>query len=254
MEEGKPYIAVVIPTYNERDNIVRLITELSRVMGEAGIEHFYMIVDDNSPDGTAEAAKRVGEEKGIDVRVVVREKKAGLGSAIREGFVRALRDERVTHVLTMDADLSHRPEDFRNFIPYIWRADLIQGSRYMEGGGVVNWGLHRKIISRVANFIVERLYHVGVREHTTNYRLYSRAAAEKVAECTRSSGYEWIIEALLVVHAFGFRIVEVPIVFVNREKGKSKLGVRHIIRWFSYIIGYRKRYKIIKSTGKCDGV
>ncbi len=244
---GDVHIAVVIPTYNERDNIVELINRMHRVMEKHGIRHTFIIVDDNSPDGTADAVRRLAREIPC-IKVYVRERKAGLGSAIVYGMRKALEDESVTHVLTLDADLSHRPEDFENFIPFIGKADLIQGSRYIEGGGVRNWGFHRKLISRVANWLVERLYHTGLKEHTTNYRLYSRRAVEDVVRFSRASGYEWIIEALLILHARGYSMVEVPILFINRERGKSKLGVRHIVSWFIYIVGYRKRYKEIAAA------
>ncbi len=94
---------------------------------------------------------------------------------------------------------------------------------------------------------MERLYHVGVREHTTNYRVYSRRAAEAVARYARSSGYEFVIEALLIVHALGCRIVEVPIKFINRRTGKSKLGVSSIFKWFIYIIRFRKRFRELRA-------
>lgn len=238
-------IGVVIPTYNERENVVVLIKRLHRVFEEHGIRYRFIIVDDNSPDGTAEAVRELAETI-PGIKVIVREKKAGIGSAIKRGMSEALTDPGITHILTMDADLSHRPEDFANFIPFIGKADLVQGSRYVEGGGVVNWGLHRRVISRVANFLVEALYHVGVREHTTNYRLYSRRAAELVVEYAESSGYEFVIEALLIIHAFRLRIVEVPIVFVNRMKGKSKLGFGEIVRWWLFIIGYRRKFRELR--------
>ncbi len=238
-------IGVVIPTYNERENIVELIKRLHRVFEEHGIRYRFIIVDDNSPDGTAEAVRGLaGSIPGI--KVIVRERKAGIGSAIKRGMSEALMDPGITHILTMDADLSHRPEDFTNFIPFIGRADLVQGSRYVKGGGVVNWGLHRRIISRVANFLVETLYHVGIKEHTTNYRLYSRRATELVVKYAESSGYEFVIEALLIIHAFRLRIIEVPIVFVNRMKGKSKLGLGEIIRWWLFIVKYRKKFKELR--------
>ncbi len=239
------HIKVVIPTYNEKENVVELITRLEKIFNEYHVDHGYLVVDDNSPDGTAEAVRSLSSRiPGIEV--VVRKEKRGIGSAIMEGFRLALRDERVTHILTMDADLSHRPEDLPGFLRAMRTADLVQGSRYVEGGGVENWGVHRRLISWTANWLVRTLYHTGLREHTTNYRLYNRRAAEAVLENAESSGYEWVIEALLIIHAYGYRIVEVPILFVNRRRGKSKLEVGEIIRWFRYVVGYRHKYRMIR--------
>ncbi len=139
-------VAVVIPTYNERENVVELLSRLESVLGEMGVCRRYIVVDDNSPDGTAEAVRGL-REKMPWIRVVVRPGKLGIGSAILRGIREALAMEEVTHIVTMDADLSHRPEDLPALLEKAGEADLVQGSRYMPGGGVENWGLHRKLIS-----------------------------------------------------------------------------------------------------------
>ncbi len=245
------HIVVVIPTYNERENIVELIRRLEEEFRKHGVSHEYLVVDDNSPDGTAEAVKSLAREI-PDVNVIVRMEKKGIGSAIMDGFRHALRNKHVTHILTMDADLSHRPEDLAGFIKEMYNADLVQGSRYVKGGGTVNWGIHRRIISWTANWLVRTLYHTGLHEHTTNYRLYNRRAAEAVLKYAKSTGYEWVIEALLIIHAHGYRIVEVPIIFINRRKGRSKLGISEIIKWFIYIVKFQRTYKMIKKQARND--
>lgn len=250
MPGNKVVLRIIIPTYNEAENIVELLSRIDNSLSLIeNIDYKVLIIDDNSPDGTAEIARNYSKEHGT-VKVFVRERKEGLGSAILYGMRKALDDPAVTHIATMDADLSHRPEDMLEMIKKTNVADLIQGSRYIEGGKIIGWGLHRHLISKTANFLVRTIYNTGLREHTTNYRIYSRRSAELVSKYSTMKSYEWVIEALLINIACDMKIVESPIIFVNREKGKSKLTIRDTYRWWKFIVSYRKRFKEVRESCK----
>jgi len=241
-----PYY-VIIPTYNEIDNIGELISRLTRTLDPLNIEYKILVVDDNSPDGTWKKVQEIMENN-KHVELIIREKKEGIGAAIKHGIRYVLEKTNAEYVATMDADLSHRPEDLAKMIRYSRDADLVQASRYIEGGKIIGWGPHRKLISWVANTLVRHIYRTGLHEHTTNYRIYKRWLAEKIIKYTRSKSYEWVIEALLVSIACGAKIVEVPTTFINRIKGKSKLGLIDILDWFKYIVTFRTRFKEIRSV------
>jgi len=233
------YLGIVIPTYNERDNIERLLMELINVLNN--VKYKIVVVDDNSPDGTADMVHELAV-KYDNIHLIKRPGKLGLGSAVLTGFKLLLEDRDVTHIASMDADHSHRPEDLLNMLKEIDRGDVVQGSRYIEGGEIVGWGFTRSLISHTANFIVRTLYKTGLHDHTNNFRIYSRASVERIVRYSTMSSYEWVIEALLITIACGYSVVEVPTKFINREKGKSKLSLHDIWRWWHFIWGYRARF------------
>ncbi len=240
-------IWIIIPTYNERENITVLLTRLKKVLKPRGLEYKILIIDDNSPDGTVDAVKQwASVNKDTYVEIIVRDKKKGLGSAILLGLRKALEDPGAELFVTMDADLSHRPEDLPLMIKYAAEADVVQGSRYVEGGKIIGWGFHRHIISRVANALIRLLYKTGIRDNTSNYRVYNRRAAEALVRYANAKSYEWAIESILVPIACGLNVVESPILFINRKKGRSKLSLRDIIRWWIYIICFKKQFNEIK--------
>ncbi len=242
-------IYVVIPTYNERENIVELLDRLTNVLKNIGSRYKIIVIDDNSPDGTADVV-RVWAEKNMekDIEVIVRKGKEGLGSAILLGLKKALEDSEAKYFVTMDADLSHRPEDLLLMIKRAEEADVVQGSRYVEGGKIIGWGLHRHLISKVANALIRIIYRTGIRDNTSNYRVYNRRAAEALIKYADAKSYEWAIESILIPLACGLRIVESPIVFINRTRGKSKLSLGDIIHWWIHIIGFKKRFNEIKKS------
>jgi dolichol-phosphate mannosyltransferase len=236
---------VIIPTYNEAENIDELIGRLVRVFEENNIDYHILVIDDNSPDGTADIVR--GWMQGNDrIHLIVREGKQGLGSAVLTGIRYAFeKDPNVEFFVTMDADLSHRPEDLPGMLRLAREADVVQGSRYVEGGRIIGWGFHRKLISSVANMLIRLLYHTGLRDNTSNYRVYNRRAAKLLLKYAGGKSYEWAIESILIPTAAGLRLVEAPITFINRMRGKSKLGFKDIIEWWSYIVGFRRRFKEI---------
>lgn len=221
-------VAIVIPTYNERDNVVKLIDEINRLF-PANI----IIVDDNSEDNTASAIRSLGLS---NLRVLVRTNEKGLGSAIRTGLNIALNDG-FDYAITMDADLSHNPI----YLPKMYEKaeegfDLVVGSRYVHGGGVENWPLKRKLISKGANMLFRLLIRSPLHDNTSNYRIYSRRAIEEAIKCDSANGYEFQICAIFRILRVNLRTAEVPIIFKDREEGESKLSTREIVRWFKYLI------------------
>lgn len=236
------YVGFVIPTYNEKENIVRLLDKIHETMKSIGIEHRIVVVDDNSPDGTAKLVAEYSRSHNF-VKILVRPRKQGLGSAIATGMRDLLSDPRITHIVTMDADFSHRPEDLPVLLRRIDSADLVQGSRYVDGGKIVGWSFKRRLVSRVANTLIRVVHRTNILDHTSNYRVYSREAAERIVGSVSSSGYEWVIEALLTLLYSGYTVVEAPITFIDRVAGKSKLGLRDIAKWFIHILSLKRKLK-----------
>jgi dolichol-phosphate mannosyltransferase len=233
-------IKIVVPTWNERENIERLLNNIRKVMSSLKTDYEVIIVDDNSPDGTAEIATKFNELYG-HVKVIRRYSKAGLGSAIKDGLKYALGDANTLYIVTMDADMSHLPEEIPNLLDNASTVDIVQGSRYVKGGKIVECELYRRVISRVANVVIRLLFHTKIKDHTSGFRVYTSKAAIVVVNGTFSGGYEWLVEALLVAIKRGLAIKEVPITFINRRKGKSKLWSREILRWFIFMLHYAFR-------------
>lgn len=226
-------LAVVIPTYNEAQNLPQLIPGLKQTLQNE--DHRLIVVDDNSPDGTAEVAR---ELRSIYDNIVVQQRpaKLGIGSAIRDGLCLALSFPTCDTVITMDGDLSHNPQEVVSLLRERARADLVVGSRYIKGGQVIGWPLHRKVISRVANYMCALLLRTNLHEHTNYFRAYSRRLAELVAQNANGDGYEFGISSILIAKDHGLVIKEVPTVFHNRTRGKSKLKVSNILRWLGAIV------------------
>ncbi len=225
-------IVIVVPTYNEAENIVNLIEQLEGLAGDFGI----IIVDDNSPDGTAEMVEEMGK-RWNNIEVHRRPGKLGIGSAIREGMQKALSHADCQYVITMDADLSHNPQDIPKLLSAAEAGDvcMIQGSRYIKGGGVIGWGFLRKLQSRVANTLCGLLFGLP-REVTTYFRAYSRESAQVVVDETLADKYEFAVRSALSIKDHGIKIIEVPIVFVNRTLGKSKLKPTDVLVWFLVLL------------------
>jgi dolichol-phosphate mannosyltransferase len=213
---------VLVPTYNERDNLPVLVREILAVPDAT-----VMVLDDQSPDGTGEVADRLAAESGGRVRVLHRTGPRGLGVSYLEGFRRAL-DTDCDVVCQMDADLSHDPK----FLPAMLErieagADLVIGSRYLNGVSVVNWPLRRIILSAFANWYIRTVTGLGVRDCTTGYRCWRRTAlATLPLDKVVSEGYAFIVDITFMAAARGLRIVESPIIFIERRQGASKLSTR----------------------------
>ena len=208
---------VCLPTYNERENLEPML----RALGGKGVR--VLVVDDNSPDGTGQLADRLAAELDY-VDVLHRPTKEGLGPAYLAGFHHALADG-AGLVLEMDCDFSHDPKDVPRLIAAAADADVVLGSRYVSGGGVRNWGLLRRIISAGGSWYARVLLGAPVHDLTGGFKCYRRAVLEtNDLEAVRSKGYAFQIETTYRALRKGFRVVEIPITFVDREAGGSKMS------------------------------
>ncbi len=208
---------VILPTYNEAENIEAVVGGIRAALPEARI----LVVDDNSHDGTGELADRVADD------VLHRPGKAGLGRAYTAGFAHALHNG-ATYVFEMDADLSHDPADLPRLIaPAVDGADLVLGSRYTPGGGIENWGLDRRVLSRLGCGYARRTLGVPVRDLTGGFKCFRASALLAIAaETATAQGYAFQVELTYRVHTLGLTVVEVPIRFRERRLGESKMSAR----------------------------
>jgi len=213
---------VCLPTYNEHENVERMV----RALGELGVS--VLVIDDSSPDGTGELADRLARELS-HVEVLHRERKEGLGPAYLAGFRRALADG-AELILEMDCDFSHDPADVQRLIAAADEADLVLGSRYIPGGSVGNWGLLRRAVSAGGSLYARLLLGVGVHDLTGGFKCYRRTVLETIdLGAISSKGYAFQIETTYRALRAGFRVVEVPITFIDREQGGSKMSRRIVL-------------------------
>jgi dolichol-phosphate mannosyltransferase len=213
-----PEAVVCLPTYNERENLEPML----RALGDKGVR--VLVIDDNSPDGTGELADRLARELGY-VDVLHRERKEGLGPAYLAGFRHALASG-AELVLEMDCDFSHDPGDVPRLMAAVAAgADLALGSRYVPGGGVRNWGLLRRLISAGGSSYARIILGVKVRDLTGGFKCYRRAVLQAIDfDAVDSKGYAFQIETTFRALRAGFKVVEVPITFADREVGGSKMS------------------------------
>ena len=217
---------VCLPTYNERENLPRMIEALRGVLREGDR---VLVIDDNSPDGTGSIADSLAAEHAF-VDVLHRETKEGLGRAYVAGFHRALADG-AELVLEMDCDFSHDPADVPRLIEAAENgADLVLGSRYVPGGGTRNWGFSRRLISRGGSVYTALFLHMGIKDPTGGFKCFRRPVLERLdLDAITPRGYAFQIETTYRVVRAGFRVVEVPIAFIDREHGHSKMNSAIVI-------------------------
>lgn len=237
---GMPRVCVTVPTYNERENISKLILSLLRVFQANEIDGWVLIVDDSSPDGTGDVAEALSKEH-PNIRVIHRTKKLGIGSAYKDAFREALADRETGIVVEMDADLSHDPI----YLPGILRAakqsgGVGLGSRYIEGGEIVGWSTKRKIVSWGANFLTRMILGFGVKDATSGYRAFTREALTKIDYVDAGTeAYAFQVEMLHRCVQRKLPIEEVPITFYERTLGKSKLTRGDILDFLRTILRLR---------------
>ncbi len=216
---------VVLPTYNESENIESIVGAALKHLGAAAGEHRILIVDDGSPDGTGEIADRLAAEH-PEVEVLHRPGKGGLGPAYLAGFARALAGG-ADLVLEMDSDFSHDPADLPRLIAAAGAADLVLGSRYVPGGGVENWGWLRRALSRGGSWYARVLLGVPVRDLTGGFKCFNRRVLEAIdLHGVHADGYGFQIELTYRAVQAGFTVAEVPILFRERREGQSKMTAR----------------------------
>ena len=231
-----PTLAVIIPTYNEKENAEKIIHAVLGI--DDGID--ILIVDDNSPDGTGEIVDSIIETNNR-VHVIHREGKLGLGSAYIAGFKWALENPDALYVFEMDADFSHDPAAILEFLEAIQENDLVLGSRYLHGINVVNWPLRRLILSYGANVYTRIVTGLPLKDSTGGFKCFRREVLQQLPlDTIRSDGYSFQIEVNFLCWKKKFRVKEIPIIFVDRRVGISKMS-RKII-WEAAFMVWRLRF------------
>ncbi len=239
-------VYVVIPTYNERENIERMITAVTKLYPTIGI----VVVDDNSPDGTG-ALVSLMAAKNPNIRLHSRPKKLGLASAYLESFGAILEnDPRASVIITMDSDFSHNPSVIDVFLEEIKRHEMVIGSRYVRGGRLENWPIGRIILSRVGNIYATTASGTGIRDLTAGFQAFRAPLLRHEAfKDVSATGFAFQMEMKLIAHYLGARILEVPITFKNRENGYSKISSglhRYIYEVLIMPWRLRQRYSSLK--------
>jgi dolichol-phosphate mannosyltransferase len=231
---------LILPTYNEAENLERLVHAALPQLASAAPDHRVLVVDDGSPDGTGAIGDRLAAELPA-VTVLHRPGKAGLGQAYVNGFRQALAGG-ATHVIEMDADFSHAPEDLPRLLASAQAgADLVLGSRYVAGGGVTQWGLLRRAVSRAGCAYARHVLGVRVRDLTGGFKCFTAEALRAIEyETVRSQGYAFQVELTFRALRRGLRVDELPITFRERERGESKMSWR--IAWEAAVLVPRLRF------------
>jgi dolichol-phosphate mannosyltransferase len=219
---------VIVPTYNERENLEPLVEAVRARLDEVAPDHVVLVVDDSSPDGTGQVAARLAAAD-PHVQVLHRPHKQGLGQAYIAGFRTALAGG-AELVFEMDADFSHDPSYLAPMIAAAEQADLVLGSRYVAGGGVRNWGRVRRAISRGGCWYARLVLGVGIHDLTGGFKCFRRAVLEAIdLDSVRSQGYAFQVEMTYRALRLGFRVAEVGIVFADRRVGASKMSRRIVL-------------------------
>lgn len=225
----KNNILIITPTFNESKNINEFINNVVTNNFHA------LIVDDNSPDNTS---KYVTEhtEFNKSIFLIIREKKLGLGTAYIQGFNQGLKNKNYQYFVEMDADFSHRFEDLNKMLEYKTKFDLIIGSRYVEFGKTVGWSWRRRILSKYANRISKHITNSNINDMTSGFRVYSRKGLESINfKNVYSNGYSFQIEMANIANLKGLSIKEVPIIFLERKNGKSKMNYKITFEAIKYL-------------------
>lgn len=225
-------LTIVLPTYCEAENIRGIVESIE----ELGLNLVLLIIDDSSMDGTQNIVKKL-EKKYDNIVLLSRPSKMGLGTAIRDSFQFCLSQPNPPrYIITMDADRSHNPKDIPRLLNHAKKGyDLVLGSRYCKRGEIRGWTMNRKMMSKIANKITRMLIDLPINDFTTGFRCYSRKYVQKVLPKLHSQTYEIQIETIRQAKLQNCRVGEVPIIFENRKKGKSKLTLNEIIAFSKYI-------------------
>ena len=235
----KPRVAIVVPTYNEAENLPVLAERLF-ALDLPGL--VIIVVDDGSPDGTGEVAQRLAEQYDGRVDLVQRHKKEGLGPAYIAGFSHAL-DGDADVIVQMDADLSHQPEYIPQFIAALEDADVVVGSRYVEDGGVdEHWGILRRFISSGGNWGIRTVTGVKIKDATGGFKAFRQSVLRSIDfSRIRCAGFGFQAEVNYTCERLGFKVVEHPIIFIDRTMGKSKmsLGIMMEAMWKLLLIRWK---------------
>lgn len=231
---------IIIPTYNERDNIQKLIP----ILMELDLSLSILVVDDNSPDGTGKLVNDMSEQNDR-IQVLHRSSKLGLGSAYIAGFKHAIQQD-VDCIFEMDADFSHDPNMIPEFLEKLETCDVVIGSRYISGINVVNWPMSRLLLSYFANFYTRIITGMSIQDATGGFKCFKREVLEQIdLDHVRSDGYAFQIEMNFRCWRKGFRICEIPIIFVDRHSGTSKMS-RRIIYEAIWIVWWLRLQRLFR--------
>tara|TARA_B110000263_G_scaffold34583_1_gene26318 strand:+ start:544 stop:1257 length:714 start_codon:yes stop_codon:yes gene_type:complete len=234
-------VLAISPTYNEKKNISELINRISKLPLDIDL----LIIDDNSPDGTADIIKTIMSEN-KSIHLLEREKKLGLGTAYCEGFQWAL-ERGYDLIVQIDADLSHNPDDILRMVEMSNSSDLVIGSRYIGGVNVINWPMRRLLLSYFANLYAKLLIQFPIKDSTGGFKCFQRKVLESIdLKRINSQGYSFQIEINFLAWIKGFKIKEIPIVFTDRTVGESKMNRGIVIEaiWMVPKLLIRKIFKI----------
>jgi dolichol-phosphate mannosyltransferase len=239
-------VLVVLPTYNESENIERVLRRISDSLEDATV----LVVDDGSPDGTADIAEKLAEKLG-GIEIMRRQAKSGLGSAYRAGFRWGL-DHGFDACIEMDADLSHEPEALPGLVSALSPDhELAVGSRYIPGGSIPNWAWHRRLLSRGGNVYASALLGLGVADSTSGFRAYAASLLERIdLDRVRADGYGFQIEMTYQAKRAGAGVVEVPIRFVDRVDGESKMSMFIVVEALGLVTWWGLQRAVSRLSGR----
>ncbi len=212
-------VSVLVPTYMEKNNITDLIESINKNL--TGFTFEVVVIDDNSPDGTAGMVRQLTKDY-AKTKLIVRSSKMVLGSAYRDGFSASSYER----IVEMDADMSHNPQEITKLLQSLNQDDIVIGSSYIQGGNIVGWNWRRKLISWGANRFARAVLGLKPKDVTSGFRVYSKGAFEKIITQSKLNGYAFQIKILYLAAKFGFKVKEVPITFNERKEAKSKLGTK----------------------------
>lgn len=230
---------IVIPTYNERDNIVALLSAIEMVLPSALI----IVVDDNSPDDTSSVVE-LFSKKDKQVILIKRKGKGGRGSAVIRGFIEGLKKKEIDYFIEMDGDFSHDPKELKSILRSAKTHDVVIGARYLKSSKIVNWPIQRRIFSLLANLFAKSILWVPIVDYTNGYRCYRRKVLETIdLSKIQETGYSVLMEIIFLVYKLRFTIGQVPTIFVNRKRGQSNTTIKEIVNAFSAPLRIRFRHR-----------
>ncbi|MBU4242648.1 MAG: polyprenol monophosphomannose synthase [Nanoarchaeota archaeon] len=239
----KQKACIILPTYNEKENINLILDALLKefeLIDDFNME--VLVVDDNSPDKTWETVEKYSQ-KHPNIHLLLRKKKSGLGSAYIEGINFAIDKLKADFVFNMDADLSHDPKLISKMLEQGKEFNLVIGSRYIKGGGFANWPWYRKLISKGANLFGVIILGLKIKDISSGFRCYSKDIINKTnLSKIESTGYAFLEELLFHCIKNGAKVKEIPLIFVDRTKGETKLNKKEMINFFLTIIRLRRKY------------
>lgn len=228
-------IAIIIPSFNERNNISILIKKLIKLVPNSII----FIVDDNSPDKTGEVVQKLAR-KNKRIKLIKRGGKGGRGGAVLAGFREAFKNTETENFIEMDADLSHSPEEINSLIKNSKKNTIIIGSRYIKGSKILNWPLYRRVLSKFANFYIRIILGIRVNDFTNGFRSYPRNSVQALIQAkVDNKGFIALSEMAYILHLKGFKFLEIPTTFKDRESGKSNATALEVLKSLIAVVRIR---------------